>query len=317
MSSDNSASPASLVGAVAGGQAGGVFTPLPPALVDQAPEPRTPTSADVVIESPLSRAPAVLPVAPAWTSDVELVGGQREGFVVRGASVRGTSHRGNAVVRQDAFCVGFHDGSDAVVLAVADGVSAGTRSEVGAFRYAREAVAMAAAILDHDPGATPESLAGQLVEVASRGDYLCRREFSDLSPQQFAATLALAVVDHRSARLVLVGDAALWLLHADGSWTPALGGGIDVLRDNRTAAMPFHAECAVTATVTLAPGDVIVAMTDGLGDPLATGDSPTGDYLAGRWLTPPDLFRFGIDLSFEASSYQDDRTAVAVWRRRP
>jgi hypothetical protein len=63
----------------------------------------------------------------------------------------------------------------------------------------------------------------------------------------------------------------------------------------------------------LAPGEVLAVVTDGLGDPLGTGQGVVGRFLATMWSQPPDLLAFAQQAGFYRRSYTDDRTAAVLW----
>jgi len=58
---------------------------------------------------------------------------------------------------------------------------------------------------------------------------------------------------------------------------------------------------------------VLLLCTDGVALPLAGGDSELGRALARELATPPDVVDFARLLDFSRSTYDDDRTLVAVW----
>lgn len=302
-----------LVSTVAGGRTS--FLPLAREAVALPLEPRCATSPAVVIESTQARLPTRLVTGGARPGDVELAGGVAGRYVVRGASVRGFGHRQTLLPRQDAMALCHLPDADAVVFAVADGVSQSARSDLGARHLAEEAVTMACREMGVNRSLRAEALAARFEAVAARVARLVHVHDPELTGRDVAATLLVAVVTRRTVRSAVVGDAALWVLDSGGRWRSVFGGADGLVRENRTAAMPIHPHRARHATTLLGPGDVVVGVTDGLDDPLANGRSPGAVFLAERWSSPPELFQFGIDVSFEAGSYDDDRTAVAVWRR--
>jgi hypothetical protein len=64
-------------------------------------------------------------------------------------------------------------------------------------------------------------------------------------------------------------------------------------------------------------GDVLTVITDGIGDPLGSGQGVVGRFLAEMWREPPDLLAFAQHAAFYRKSFADDRTAVVIWPRRP
>jgi len=53
--------------------------------------------------------------------------------------------------------------------------------------------------------------------------------------------------------------------------------------------------------------------TDGLALPLAGGAGEVGRTLARELATPPDIIDFARLLDFSRSTYDDDRSLVAIW----
>jgi hypothetical protein len=67
----------------------------------------------------------------------------------------------------------------------------------------------------------------------------------------------------------------------------------------------------------LGPQDVLVLMTDGVGDALGDGTGPVGDFLAERWRVPPTNLEFAAHVDFQRNTFDDDRTVVALWPLPP
>jgi hypothetical protein len=63
----------------------------------------------------------------------------------------------------------------------------------------------------------------------------------------------------------------------------------------------------------LEPGSVLLLCTDGLALPLAGGDGDVGRTLRRELAVPPDIIDFARLLDFSRSTYDDDRTLVAIW----
>jgi hypothetical protein len=64
--------------------------------------------------------------------------------------------------------------------------------------------------------------------------------------------------------------------------------------------------------------DVLLVATDGIGDPLGTGQGGVGnlfrDVLTKAY--PPSLIEFAHAVDFSRETFDDDRTLVAVWPRK-
>jgi len=90
----------------------------------------------------------------------------------------------------------------------------------------------------------------------------------------------------------------------------------DELVNPATAAFPGSIAVAIDE-ITLIEGDVLAAMSDGVGNFINVRGSQTtlGSYLAQQWSTPVNMATFVNDVSFDMKSADDDRTVVAIWRR--
>jgi hypothetical protein len=121
-----------------------------------------------------------------------------------------------------------------------------------------------------------------------------------------------------TAHVVALGDTSAWLL-APGDpvpWTPlqhVKNSGSEVA-SSTTAAIPVVPAVAPEAVVVrFGPGTALVLMTDGVGDALGGGTGEVGAFLAQAWATPPTSLNFAAQVDFARRSYDDDRTALAVW----
>jgi len=84
-----------------------------------------------------------------------------------------------------------------------------------------------------------------------------------------------------------------------------VGGGVE--------ALPRAIGAIRTTDCTLASGSVLLVCTDGLALPLADGNGEVGRTLVRELSTPPDIIDFARLLDFSRSTYDDDRSLVAVW----
>lgn len=253
---------------------------------------------------------------------------------VRAASVRGLAHRAYGTVRQDEY--GFRRTPDGrhLVLAVADGVSSGRYSHRAAALLARRGTE----VLANELASTrPADLRwAELVRrfagaveargrrlLAARGmptaDSATVREIAD----HLASTVLYAVVDlapvdgAHEVHVLSVGDSSAWVLRAGGRWEPQHPVKNDgaVLHSSSVHALPLLSSTEpVPVRTTVAPGEVLVLMTDGIGDPLADGTGDVGRFLSGVWATPPASgLEFAAQVGFARRSFDDDRTAVGFW----
>jgi serine/threonine protein phosphatase PrpC len=279
----------------------------------------------VTIGEPAPAVQARLAEAEPYRPDTIADGGSAFGLKVRAASVRGLSKRYTGGPRQDDICLRPHEPTRTLIAAVADGVSGATRSDLGAALAVRYATAAVVRQLDAwgdtggegeiDWGDVFDQAAWALVEEHRRacGDASVGVEEAGAS---LATTLLVAVVRGASGLVdvAAVGDSPGFVLRgrdyaavvdeperSDG----LIGGGVQ--------ALPRGARSVRTGTCTLGPGSVLLLCTDGLALPLAGGAGEVGRALARELATPPDIIDFARLLDFSRSTYDDDRSLVAVW----
>jgi hypothetical protein len=246
------------------------------------------------------------------------------------ASVRGLSHLYYGKVRQDSFGHLVTENGRWLVAAVADGVSAGEHSHVAAEIVSRAGCRLLVAQLEErspaelDWRAVLDGVADEIVDHARR-----RLALADSTPldvaRQLAATALFAVVSvvpdesgERPVHVMSLGDTSAWVLRpgAAPAWDSlqAVKNRGSVLASSATMALPgVPTELAPPVSTTLGPGEALVLMSDGVGDPLGGGTGEVGEYLAGAWREPPDPFTFIAQVGFRRRSYDDDRTVLAVW----
>lgn len=252
---------------------------------------------------------------------------------VRAASVRGLAHRHYGRVRQDEYAFRRTPDGRHLVIAVADGVSSGAYSHQAANIAARGgAKRLALALGERAPeqipwGAFLQHVAQDVEDqgrkiLAAAGPSRGRADVGRIA-NLLATTALYAVVDlvpvdgSHTAHLVSVGDTSAWVLRDGGHWEPQVAvknDGAELYSGSvRALPLPPPADPAVVRT-TVAPGEALVLMTDGVGDPLGHGTGEVGRFLAGRWATPPASgLEFAAQVGFVRKSFDDDRTAVAFW----
>ncbi|WP_439382091.1 protein phosphatase 2C domain-containing protein [Amycolatopsis lexingtonensis] len=249
-------------------------------------------------------------------------------LAVRGASVRGLAHRYYGVTRQDDYLISSASSGRHLLVVVADGVSAGRCSHLAA----TAATAAGCAVLDRHLANTelteldwPNLIRETCEDV--------RRELDDrlapvLAPDESVASQSAAVLylvlslepeagNGHPYACARVGDVSAWTL-ADTALRPIFPTavtGTDEYVSSATNAVPFAAPPAsVEHTAgTATPGTALIAMTDGLGDPLGDGTGAVGLFLADQWRSPVPELQFAAQVDFARASFDDDRTAVAVW----
>ncbi|HJP73615.1 MAG TPA: protein phosphatase 2C domain-containing protein [Pseudonocardiaceae bacterium] len=243
---------------------------------------------------------------------------------VRAASVRGLSHRAYATVRQDEYALRVTPDHHYLVLCVADGVSSGRYSHYAASWGAQDG---ADELVQRLANAAPDDLdwpdflgwlARLIVEYAARW-------VDDLPPEpvavarEMATVLTFAIVElgpAHTVHLLTVGDTSGWIIGADGHWhplQPVKNAGADIYSSS-VAALPLLPSVLPEPVRTeLRPGETLALMTDGIGDPLGDGSGAVGRFLAESWREPPADLAFAAQVGFARSSFDDDRTAIAVW----
>jgi Protein phosphatase 2C len=272
----------------------------------------------VTIGEPAAAIEARLAAAEPYRPDTIADGGSAFGLTVRAASVRGLYKRYTGGPRQDDICLRLHADSGTLIAAVADGVSGAARSDLGAALAVRYATAAVARFLDSGSGsidwtAVFKHAAWALIEEHRRasGDGDAGVEEAG---RALATTLLVAVVCGSDVEVAAVGDSPAFVLagkdydalvgepeHLDG----LVGGGVD--------ALPRSAGDVRVASRSLDAGAVLLLCTDGLAMPLAGGTGEVGRALARELARPPDVVDFARLLDFSRSTYDDDRSLIAVW----
>ena len=261
--------------------------------------------------------------------DVVIDGWSTEAMTVRGVSQRGHLHRYNGTPRQDDFAV--HRLADGrVIVLVADGVSAAPQSHIGASAVIRQAAEWLNSHLGRDVGHTDwvalfRSTAWALNE---RAQALLGLDEPDpvRAEEQLATTLVCVVIEPAQAGelrayLVGAGDSVAWLL-SEGEFIEVLAGktvSVSGIASSAVVGLPRVPAEVVPAVVEVAEGDVLLIGTDGIGDPLGTGHGGVGNLFREVLTRPavPSLIEFAHAVDFSREAFDDDRTLVAVWPRKP
>jgi hypothetical protein len=271
----------------------------------------------------------------------------------RAASIRGLGHFADGKPRQDACGVAFAPNSRWLVGCVADGVSAATyahqAADIAVATFTREIGNDFAGV---HPAVYPEEWQGIVSRVGwqaatdqvSREINLAAEErfrkgfersgdqeslgrletggLPDHDARQVLATTAVVfavatspLADGRIpfAVVVAAGDSSAMIL-SEGTWHPisaVKNAGAEVA-SSEVRPLPRSTVVVPTAGF-LEPGQALVVMTDGIGDPLGSGSGVVGRFLAERWASPPDPIVFANDIAFYRKSFVDDRTAAMVW----
>lgn len=271
-------------------------------------------------------------IAPDYRSlpfrpDVVLDGWSNHALSVRGTSQRGHLHRYNGAPRQDDFAIhSLPDGR--VIVVVADGVSAAQQSHIGANLAVKYAAAWLSTNLSDDVTQIDwvmlmKSAAWELAEQAQT---LFRLAEPDpvIAEEQFATTLVCAVIEPLEpntlrAHLVGVGDSGAWILSSTG-FREILGGktvSSDGITSSAVIGLPRVPTDLSPVVVDITHSDVLLIGTDGIGDPLGSGQGGVGNLLRDILTpSPPSLIEFAHAVDFSRENFDDDRTLVAVWHKQ-
>jgi len=190
-----------------------------------------------------------------------------------------------------------------------------------AVRYASQwlATAVANPVSETDWRSLIESTAWALIEQAAT--LIDQPEVDAAAAEQLiATTLVCAVIDASSdeitAHVVAVGDSGAWLL--DGTDFSRIGGGKSDaeggLSSSAVSGLPRVPVEVNVASVEISAGQVLLLGTDGIGDPLGSGDGDVGRMFSRVFSEyVPSITEFGHMVDFSRETFDDDRTLVAVW----
>jgi hypothetical protein len=260
--------------------------------------------------------------------DVVIDGWSTDALTVRGVSQRGHLHRYNGAPRQDDFAI-HHLSDGRVIVLVADGVSGARQSHIGASAAIKQAASwlrdhLGDVVADTDWLTLVKNVAWQLTEQART---LLQLDEPDpmRAEEELATTLVCAVIEPIGpgalrACLVGVGDSSAWLLSA-GNFTQILGGkavSVGGVASSAVSGLPRFPSELAPVVVEFANRDVLLIGTDGIGDPLGSGQSGVGNLLRDVLGTPspPSLIEFAHAVDFSREMFDDDRTLVAVWPKQ-
>jgi serine/threonine protein phosphatase PrpC len=257
--------------------------------------------------------------------DTTIDGWSNDLVTVRGASLRGHVHRHNGAPRQDDFAIhALPDGR--LIALVADGVSSAKQSHLGSTMAVRQATQWLKTQLppqttDTDWMALVRDAAYALINQAQAMLQLHDPPDVGSAEKEMATTLLCAVIEPLAegvlrASIVGVGDSGAWLLR-DGQFTPVLGGKTadeGGLSSNAVAGLPRLPGELQPSVIEIREGDVLLLGTDGIGDPLGTGEGGVGNLFRKLFggNRPPSLIEFAHALDFSRETFDDDRTLVAL-----
>lgn len=260
--------------------------------------------------------------------DVVIDGWSTSNMTVRGVSQRGHLHRYNGAPRQDEFAL-HHLTDERVIVLVADGVSGAPQSHLGASTATKQAAEWLHSHLSDDVANTDwlALLKSAAWALSERAQTLLGLDAPDAvrAEQELATTLVCAVIEPTGPRalrahLVSAGDSVAWLLSAGrfveilaGKTVPASG-----VASSAVVGLPRVPTEVTPTVVEVANDDVLLIGTDGIGDPLGTGEGGVGDLFRDVLTGPslPSLIEFAHAVDFSRETFDDDRTLVAIWPRK-
>lgn len=283
----------------------------------------------LTIGEPADAIDVQLAVTDPYRPDTIADGGDAFRLTVRAASVRGLFKRYVGGPRQDDLCLRAHPETQTLIVAVADGVSAAERSDLGAALAVRHACAAVARQLDGwgelsdeirelDWRGVFDQAAWALIEEHRRygGE---PRGGAEATAASLATTLVVAAITPAGngawrAQAAAVGDSPALLLD-DGEFDVLVGEAAspDGLVGGTVPALPRHSHAVESAERTFGPDSVLLLCSDGLALPLGDGNGEVGRMLTRELARPPEVVDFARLLDFSRSTYDDDRTLVAVW----
>lgn len=283
--------------------------------------------------------------------DTVIDGADIGSITYRAASVRGLSHQERGEPRQDAYVVRFTRDLHWLVGCIADGVSSAKRSHEAAAAVCDRITDILVNHLIQNPPSNPREWAQEvkalpwdravgaangavadlarpyLAKIAKRRGEPDRPEAPETPVPHAharsimsATALAFAVASepspdgtYRALLANVAGDSAAFLLERD-LWMPLTqikNEGEDIF-SSTVKSLPDDAQ-VVPKPLHLRPGQALIMMTDGLGDPLGGATGSVSRFLSVNWRTPPDLLAFAQHLAFYRKTFTDDRTTVAIW----
>ena len=288
--------------------------------------------------------------------DTIVDGGRLGRLAFRATSQRGLAHQEAGVPRQDAYLVRPTPDRQWLVGCVADGVSEGKLSHEAADLVCQEttvrlARGLTGLVPDPEPAAWAAAAAALpwpaivheandslrkaamaavrdgrgraggeagLAALENSWDNASARKVMSSTAVLFAvAAEPAAGGGHPALVAVVAGDSTALLLDGD-DWTPLGAVKNDGAEIASTAVSPLPGQVRVTPRARmLRPGQALVVITDGLGDPLGSGGGVVGRFLATMWREPPDLLAYAAHVGFYRKSFTDDRTAVTIWAAGP
>jgi serine/threonine protein phosphatase PrpC len=279
-------------------------SPTPPAVTDGTRE--LTTSAPVIGNSRPVASGGARPGHPARVPDVVLDGLAAWPYDIAAASVIGTAHVAGGSTRQDAYAFGL-DPSGRLCVAVADGLGSRPASQLGARAFCEEVVRCTMAGADRDTNIQ------ELMTSAARRVAAMVVDAYAVAARDAACVGVVGLFEGARCVLGRVGDCSAFVLR-DGEFEELFADGPGYVNHVTATLVAEEVQNVDTATVTDA--DMVVLVSDGLANDIRTSAAVRA-WLADQWRRPVGPFAAGDALRYRRQGSHDDRTAVAVWVRRP
>ncbi|HLX47173.1 MAG TPA: protein phosphatase 2C domain-containing protein [Streptosporangiaceae bacterium] len=283
--------------------------------------------APIVVGEPVFEFEPKPPARGPYRPDTVFDGWSTRRLSVRLASVRGYSHRYSGIPRQDDAQAACHARSGAICFAVADGLSSAARSHIGAAAACQSAVDL---MIRQLSAGGPKINWMQLVEdtvsdLASWASYILNQDHVEPADveAQLATTLVagyvLPTAQGAVTSMIQIGDSSAWLLRG-GKYYPVLAEkndpGAQVI-SSAVSPLPRIPAVIKPAEFRMPPDSVLLAGSDGFGDPLGDGSGMVGQLFARHLASPLPPRALAHLLDFSRETFDDDRTLVALWQRPP
>ncbi|MFC8142975.1 protein phosphatase 2C domain-containing protein [Streptomyces paradoxus] len=269
-----------------------------------------------------------------FVPDTIIDGWETDHFVIRAACVRGYAHRYDGIPRQDQISLSAFDGSDAIVIAVADGVSESPQSSIGAALACRYATNWCRNRIESgsssDATAWDEESWNDLMRNAAWGliNYAHVNLGEAIDPlrteQLLGTTLTVAIVTptvdgNADVNAIQAGDSDIWILRDRryDAITPhaLMETSADHISSTAVIGLPRLAEDMRPSHAVLCPDEVLLAGSDGFGSALGEGTGLIGDLFSSELSTVPNQLKMAHMLDFSRDLFDDDRSLIAVWRK--
>ena len=268
-------------------------------------------------------------------------------LAISGATYRGRRHQLRGAPNDDSFritSVTDQQGTNPwVVAVVSDGVGSAKYSSIGSVVAAENGAALLSHSLQSQAGLSAHEYAllvkqqvtpflSKLSESALKQTQSSKPEWiatmgynppeatplSDLQATLTAVAIRATPDEDGSfgGVLISVGDSPALIMDNGNYRSIQELSGNDDLHTTGTDGV-YGATDAEVRPFSLHSEEVLLLATDGLSNFLMHDDKVTmlGAHIAERWANPIDAVGMARDISFDLSSADDDRTAIAIWPR--